>query len=92
MSPGSWGGALVQVAGRDHHKKTSALFYFCAAVGLISGAIPLRRGALGWVRERVLNFHMEAPISPDEWWELRSATSATLREKLADLSKEEPFR
>ena len=41
------------------------------------------------VRERFLNFHIEAPISPDEFWELRSATSATLREKLANLSKEQ---
>ena len=44
------------------------------------------------VRERFLNFHIEAPISPDEFWELRSATSATLREKLAGLSDEQANR
>ena len=41
------------------------------------------------VRERFLSFHIEAPISIDEFWELRSATSATLRQKLADLPKEQ---
>jgi ubiquinone/menaquinone biosynthesis C-methylase UbiE len=41
------------------------------------------------VRERFLSFHIEAPISTDEFWELRSATSATLRQKLADLPKEQ---
>src|SRR5437660_580692 len=37
------------------------------------------------VRERFLNFQIEAPISPDEFWKFRAATSATLRQKLADL-------
>jgi ubiquinone/menaquinone biosynthesis C-methylase UbiE len=40
------------------------------------------------VRERFFSFHIEAPISPDEFWELRSATSATLREKLTSLPEE----
>ncbi len=40
------------------------------------------------VRERPVNFHIEAPISPDEYWELRAATSATFREKLASLPQE----
>src|ERR1700686_4883262 len=44
------------------------------------------------VRERFLNFHIEAPISPDEFWDLRSATSATLREKLAGFSEEQAHR
>lgn len=44
------------------------------------------------VRERVLQFHIEAPISPGEYWELRSETSDTLREKLAKLSAEEVLR
>src|SRR5204862_3383603 len=51
-------------------------------------SILIEVGALD-VRERFLDFHIEAPISTDEFWELRSATSATLREKLADLSKEQ---
>lgn len=38
------------------------------------------------VRERVLHFRIEAPITPSEFWELRSEISETLREKLAKLS------
>ncbi len=44
------------------------------------------------VRERVLRFQIEAPISPSEYWELRSETSDTLREKLARLSAEQMLR
>jgi SAM-dependent methyltransferase len=38
------------------------------------------------VKERVLEFHIAGPISPKEYWEMRSETSGTLREKLAALS------
>ncbi len=38
------------------------------------------------VKERVLKFHIAAPISPEQFWEMRSETSGTLREKLATLS------
>ena len=38
------------------------------------------------VRERELNFRIEAPISLEQFWQLRAATSGTLREKLATLS------
>jgi ubiquinone/menaquinone biosynthesis C-methylase UbiE len=38
------------------------------------------------VRERLLKFQIEAPISRDEFWEMRSATSGTLREKLDSVS------
>ncbi len=48
--------------------------------GILSDA-----GATG-VRERSLMFRMEAPISREEFWELRSETSGTLREKLASLT------
>ncbi|HSK64845.1 MAG TPA: methyltransferase domain-containing protein, partial [Pyrinomonadaceae bacterium] len=41
------------------------------------------------VRERELVFHMEAPISVAQFWEMRSATSGTLREKLATLPAEQ---
>src|SRR5258707_14644524 len=41
------------------------------------------------VRERILNFHIQAPISVKQFWELRSQTSGTLREKLAALFEEE---
>jgi ubiquinone/menaquinone biosynthesis C-methylase UbiE len=34
------------------------------------------------VHERLLKFHIEAPISREEFWEMRSGTSGTLREKL----------
>jgi hypothetical protein len=35
-----------------------------------------------------LNFRIAAPVSIEEFWEMRSATSGTLREKLASLSPE----
>lgn len=38
------------------------------------------------VKERVLKFHIAAPISPKQFWDMRSETSGTLREKLATLS------
>jgi ubiquinone/menaquinone biosynthesis C-methylase UbiE len=37
------------------------------------------------VSERVLKFQIAAPISPEHFWELRSETSGTLRQKLATL-------
>ena len=40
------------------------------------------------VRERLFKFRMQAPISIDEFWKLRSAISGTLREKLGSLSQE----
>ena len=44
-------------------------------------------GAIG-VSERLLEFNIEAPISRDEFWEMRSGTSGTLREKLDALPVE----
>jgi SAM-dependent methyltransferase len=44
------------------------------------------------VRERMLKFHIEAPISPAEFWAMRSETSDTLREKVAKLSNEQAVR
>ena len=44
------------------------------------------------VRERELNFRLEAPISVQQYWDLRSETSGTLREKLATLSEDEQRR
>ena len=41
------------------------------------------------VKERALEFHIAAPISPKEFWQMRSGTSAGLREKLARLSQTE---
>lgn len=40
------------------------------------------------VRERLVRFHIEAPITAKEFWEMRSETSGTLREKLENLPKE----
>ena len=40
------------------------------------------------VRERLLKFQIEAPISRDEFWEMRSGTSGTLREKLDALASD----
>ncbi len=48
-------------------------------------------GAIG-IRERLLKFRIEAPISLQEFWKLRSETSATLREKLTGLSTKERLR
>jgi SAM-dependent methyltransferase len=44
------------------------------------------------VHERLLEFRIEAPISPLEFWVMRSETSETLREKLARLTDEQVFR
>lgn len=44
------------------------------------------------VRERELNFRIEAPVSAEQFWEMRSATSGTLREKLATLPADEARR
>lgn len=46
----------------------------------------LRDAGANDVRDRVLKFHIAAPISPRRFWEMRSETSGTLREKLATLS------
>ena len=40
------------------------------------------------VRERLLKFQIEAPISREEFWEMRSGTSGTLREKLDSLASD----
>jgi ubiquinone/menaquinone biosynthesis C-methylase UbiE len=41
------------------------------------------------VRERQLNFHIEAPLSSEQFWEMRSHMSGTLRDKLASLPPEQ---
>jgi len=46
----------------------------------------LREAGANEVKERVLKFHIEAPISLEQFWEMRSETSETLRKKLASLS------
>jgi len=54
-------------------------------------AILRRAGATG-VSERVLKFNIEAPISIDEFWAMRSEISEILREQLKSLSAEENLR
>ena len=46
----------------------------------------LTQAGAGNVQERELNFRIAAPISIEQFWQMRSATSGTLREKLATLS------
>jgi len=52
-------------------------------------AADLREAGADYVRERQLRFNIEAPISPAEFWAVRSETSGTLREKLITLSTNE---
>ena len=41
------------------------------------------------IQEHLLKFNIEAPLSAVEFWAMRSATSGTLREKLATLPGDE---
>ena len=41
------------------------------------------------VEERLVNFKLDAPLTPHEFWTMRSQTSDTLRDKLAKLSTDE---
>jgi ubiquinone/menaquinone biosynthesis C-methylase UbiE len=49
----------------------------------------LRDAGASEVREQILSFQIKAPLSFEEFWEFRSETSATLREKLQTLSPTE---
>jgi enediyne biosynthesis protein CalE5 len=44
------------------------------------------------ISERIFKFHIEAPISVEEFWTMRSETSEILREKLKSSSKEQSLR
>lgn len=52
----------------------------------------LRNAGAIHVSERVLKFHLAAPISTAEFWEMRSEISTSLREKLAVLNIEQRTR
>ena len=54
-------------------------------------AILSRAGATD-VSERILKFNIEAPISIDEFWAMRSEISESLREQLKSLTAEENLR
>ena len=58
-----------------------------AELGKLAGILK-EAGAID-VKERVFKFDIAAAISPEEFWEMRSGTSDTLRTKLATLSGEE---
>lgn len=58
-----------------------------AEPGALAGLLAEAGAADG--RERLLKFRIEAPISPAQFWAMRSETSGTLREKLATLPAEE---
>ena len=47
----------------------------------------LKEAGANDIRERILKFNMTAPVSPEQFWEMRSETSGTLREKLATLPR-----
>lgn len=49
----------------------------------------LRQAGATDVHERVVKFDIAAPISPLEFWNMRSQTSDTLRQKLTQLSADE---
>ena len=61
-----------------------------AEPGTLSGILS-EAGATG-VRERPFEFRLEASVSPEEFWIMRSETSGTLREKLSSLSAGERDR
>lgn len=52
-------------------------------------AAVLREAGATAVHDRLLKFQIEAPVSPAEFWKMRSETSGTLREKLTKLSAEQ---
>ena len=55
-----------------------------AELGKLAGI--LAAAGANEIHERVFKFDIAAPISPEEFWEMRSGTSETLRAKLAKLS------
>jgi ubiquinone/menaquinone biosynthesis C-methylase UbiE len=52
-------------------------------------ALILQQAGAIEVKERPLSFQIVAPFTPKEFWEMRSETSGTLREKLAPLSHQQ---
>jgi ubiquinone/menaquinone biosynthesis C-methylase UbiE len=69
--------------GSPGDSNTPGAFRF-AQSGTLAGL--LKEAGATDVKERALNFHIAAPISPRGFWEMRSETSGTLREKLATAS------
>ena len=59
-----------------------------AEPGKLAGV--LTRAGAEDVKERVIDFHIEAPISRGEFWAMRSQTSDTLRRKLEQFAPDDP--
>lgn len=83
--------AITDVVARHFHGPPNnsgapGAFRFAEA-GVLSDLLKAA-GAAG-VEERPLKFHIAAPISPKEFWEMRSETSGTLREQLATLDAQQ---
>jgi hypothetical protein len=58
-----------------------------AGLGVLASL--LRQAGAEEVTERLLQFSIEAPLSIDQFWTVRSEMSETLRDKLAHLSSEQ---
>ena len=58
------------------------------------GAVPglLKQAKAREIREREVDFYIEAPVTLQDFWRVRSEMSDTLREKIARLSEEERSR
>jgi hypothetical protein len=52
----------------------------------------LRTAGANNIRERIPRFDMAAPISPEEFWDMRSEISETLRDKLKNFSAAERWQ
>ncbi len=52
----------------------------------------IRQAGATEVTERLLNFTLEAPLTPKQFWEVRAELSDTLRAKVATLSPEQAAR
>jgi hypothetical protein len=73
---------------RSGDSETDKVLRECAFRFAESGSLARILAEAGAVEitERVLQFNISAPISVDQFWEMRSETSGTLRDKLATLS------
>jgi ubiquinone/menaquinone biosynthesis C-methylase UbiE len=61
-----------------------------AEPGKLAGV--LKQAGAANIVERIDDFHIQAPITPAEFWRLRTETSDTLREKVARLSAKQLLR
>jgi hypothetical protein len=71
------------------HLKTLALPDPFRFAGLGVPASLLRQAGAEEVTERLFQFSIEAPLSFDQFWTVRSEMSETIRDKLAQLTPEQ---